>query len=171
MYDHKEIESKTLEFWKAKKIYEKVKKQNSKGKKFYFLQGPPYTSGKIHIGTAWNNCMKDMFMRFKRLQGFDVWDRGGYDTHGLPIENQVQKNLGLQFKEEIETYGVAKFVTECEKFAEAGVKNMSAQLWDLGVWMDNDDPYVTYSPDYIEGEWFFIFWIIFSFSFEFYLCP
>ena len=156
MYDHKQVEEDILKFWKEKKIFEKVRKKNSKGKKFYFLQGPPYTSGRIHIGTAWNNCIKDLFMRFFRMQGFNVWDRGGYDTHGLPTENAVQKKLGLKYKEEIEKIGVEKFIKECRKFAEDGAKVMSEDLKKLGVWMDFDDPYMTLSNDYIEGEWFFI---------------
>lgn len=156
MYNHKEIEENVLEFWKKNKIFEKVRKKNKGGKKFYFLQGPPYTSGKIHIGTAWNNCLKDMIMRFMRLKGFDVWDRGGYDTHGLPIENKVQKDLRLQFKEDIEKYGVAKFTEKCEKFARDGAKTMSKEMQKLGIWMDNDDPYLTLSDEYINGEWFFI---------------
>ena len=77
MLDFKEIEEQVLGFWKEKKIYEKVKNKNKKGKKFYFLQGPPYTSGKLHIGQAWNNSMKDIALRYKRMKGFNVWDRAG----------------------------------------------------------------------------------------------
>src|SRR3989338_2235573 len=113
MYNFNEIEENVLKFWKDKQIYQKLKKRNSRGKKFYFLQGPPYTSGKIHIGTAWNNCLKDQIMRYKRMQSFDVWDRNGFDMHGLPIENAVQKNLKIEDKKQIEGYGVEKFVREC----------------------------------------------------------
>jgi isoleucyl-tRNA synthetase len=156
MYDFKENEQRILKFWNESKIYEKVKVKNKKGKKFYFLQGPPYTSGNLHIGTAWNNCLKDMIMRYKRMRGFNVWDRAGYDTHGLPTENRVRKKLNLKYKEDIHKYGVDKFVKECRKVAEDGAKNMSNNLWNLGVWMDFKDPYMTLSKDYIEGEWFFI---------------
>lgn len=157
MYNHKEIEQEILKFWKDNSIYEKVKKKNEKGEKFYFLDGPPYTSGKIHIGTAWNNCLKDMAMRFFRMRGFNVWDRAGYDTHGLPTENKVQKELGLKYKEEIESkVGVEEFVKKCRQAAEEGASAMSESLKSLGIWMDFDDPYITFSNDYIEGEWFFI---------------
>ena len=106
MYDFKEIEKNVLKLWNDKQIHSKLKKRNSKGKPFYFLQGPPYTSGKIHIGTAWNNCLKDQIMRYKRMQGFDVWDRNGFDMHGLPIEHKVQAKLNLKYKEDIEKYYV-----------------------------------------------------------------
>lgn len=155
IYKHKE-EEEILKFWKKKKIYEKARKKNKNKKKFYFLQGPPYTSGRIHIGTAWNNCLKDVALRFFRMRGFDVWDRGGYDTHGLPIANNVQKKLKLKYKEDIEKFGVGKFVKECKKFALEGAKTMSEDLEKLGVWMDFDNPYMTLSNDYIGGEWFFV---------------
>ena len=90
MIDFKKIEAETLKFWEDEKIYEKVKNKNKNGKKFYFLQGPPYTSGRIHIGQAWNNSMKDIILRYKRMKGLNVWDRAGYDMHGLPTENAVQ---------------------------------------------------------------------------------
>ena len=156
MYFAKDQEGKTLKFWKKNKIYEKVKQKNKKGKDFYFLQGPPYTSGRIHIGTAWNNCLKDTIMRFKRMKGFNVWDRAGYDVHGLPISRKVQENLKLKHKEDIEKYGVDKFIKACKKFANDNAKIMSQDLWELGVWMDFNDPYMTFANDYIGGEWFFI---------------
>ena len=77
MYNFKEVEEKILKLWKDKDIHNKVNAKNKGGEKFYFLQGPPYTSGRLHIGHAWNNSMKDMILRFKRLKGFDVWDRAG----------------------------------------------------------------------------------------------
>src|SRR3989338_10407731 len=118
MLNFKEIEQDVLKFWEKKKIYEKVKINGNGKKKFYFLQGPPYTSGKIHIGQAWNNSLKDMIMRYKRMNGFDVWDRAGYDMHGLPTENAVQKKLGLKTKEDIAKYGVDKFVKACFDFSK-----------------------------------------------------
>ena len=149
MFDFKEIEEKTLKFWKDKKIYEKSKKKNAKGKKFYFLQGPPYTSGKLHIGHAWNNSLKDMIMRFKRLQGFKVWDRAGYDMHGLPTENAVQKKLGFKTKEEILEHGMDKFVKECMNFSKEHASMMSEDLERFGIWMDFKDPYMPITKDFI----------------------
>jgi len=135
MIDFKQQEEQILKFWKQKKIYEKVKSKNKKGKKFYFLQGPPYTSGKIHIGQAWNNCMKDIALRYKRLCGFNVWDRAGYDMHGLPTANKVQKDLGLRDKDAIVKYGLDKFIKKCIKFSSEKAKIMDQDLLRLGVWM------------------------------------
>ena len=149
------IEEDVLRFWEEKKIYQKVKEKNKNGKKFYFLQGPPYTSGKIHIGQAWNSSLKDIIMRYKRMNGFDVWDRAGYDMHGLPTEHKVQQKLGLKTKEEIEKYGVDKFVTECLKWSEEHAEYMNQDLWKLGVWMDYSDPYKPLSKDFVSGEWSF----------------
>lgn len=148
-------EEKVLEFWKGKKIYEKSKRKNKEGKKFYFLQGPPYTSGRLHIGHAWNNSLKDMIMRFKRLRGFNVWDRAGYDMHGLPTENAVQKKLGFKTKDEILDYGMDKFVKECMKFSKEHAELMSHDLERFGIWMDFKDPYMPVTKDFISGQWKF----------------
>src|SRR3989344_3943538 len=135
MLDFKTIEAETLKFWREKKIYEKVKEKNKKGKKFYFLQGPPYTSGKLHIGHAWNNSLKDIILRYKRMKGLNVWDRAGYDMHGLPTENKVQQKLGFKDKDEILKYGIDKFVKECAKFSIKHEKYINKVLAKLGVGM------------------------------------
>jgi isoleucyl-tRNA synthetase len=155
MLDFKKTEADILNFWKKKKIYEKVKKRNSKGKPFYFLQGPPYTSGKIHIAHAWNNSLKDIAMRYKRMQGFDVWDRGGYDMHGLPTEHAVQKKLNLKSKEEIEKYGMDKFIKECMKFSIEHAGYMNEDFRKLGIWMDHENAYKPIEKEFISGEWAF----------------
>lgn len=156
MYDFKKTEEDALKFWKDKKIYEKVKLKNKKGKKFYFLQGPPYTSGKLHIGHAWNNSMKDILLRFKRMNGLNVWDRAGYDMHGLPTENKVMKNLGLKDKDDIVSFGVEKFTKECTSFSVENAKAMDSDLQRLGIWLDYSDPYYPVRPVFIEGEWWMI---------------
>jgi len=151
----KEIEKQVLEFWDKNNIYEKVKKKNAKGKKFYFLQGPPYTSGKIHIGHAWNNSLKDVAMRFLRMRGMNVWDRAGYDMHGLPTENAVQKKLGLKTKEEILEMGMDKFVKECMKFSSEMAGHMNDDLKRFGIWMDFENAYMPPTKDFISGQWRF----------------
>jgi len=156
MLELNKTEQEILEFWEKNKIYEKVKKKNSKGKKFYFLQGPPYTSGRLHIGHAWNNTLKDIVLRYKRMQGMNVWDRGGYDMHGLPTENAVQKKLGISDKLEIEKYGVEKFIKECIKFSSDNAKIMDKDLIRLGVWMDFENAYWPIKNEFIEGEWWLI---------------
>jgi isoleucyl-tRNA synthetase len=92
-YDAQKVEKDILKFWEENAVYEKLKKKIAKGKAFYFLDGPPYTSGKVHIGTAWNKSMKDTFLRYKRMNGINVWDRAGYDMHGLPTAHAVMKKL------------------------------------------------------------------------------
>lgn len=156
MLDFKKIEEQILHFWKQKKIYEKVKRKNRKGKKFYFLQGPPYTSGELHIGQAWNNSMKDILLRYKRMQRFNVWDRAGYDMHGLPTENRAQKELKLKDKKAILDYGLDKFIKYCLKISSKTVKSMSEDLLRLGVWLDYENAYLPISEEFIEGEWWFI---------------
>lgn len=156
MYDFKKSEQEIAEFWKKKKIIETIRKRNKSGKKFYFLDGPPYTSGRIHLGTAWNQVLKDEILRYKRMRGFDVWDRGGYDMHGLPTENAVQKKLGIKEKTEIEKFGVDKFVTECRNFSLEMLKQMNKDFDKLAVTLDHEDPYMPITPEFIEGEWWLI---------------
>src|SRR3990167_7195668 len=147
MYNFKISEKEILDFWKKENIFEKIRKKNFKGKKFYFMDGPPYATGHIHMGTALNKILKDVAMRQKRLQGFDVFDKAGYDTHGLPIENKVEK------KEDIEKYGVKRFIEQCKKFATEYIDVMNKDFINLGVWMDFDNPYLTLEKEYIESIW------------------
>ena len=146
-------EKKILEFWKNKKIYEKSKKQNSDGKKFYLMDGPPYATGSIHMGTALNKILKDIAMRSRRLQGFDVFDRAGYDTHGVPIEFKIEKEIGSKSKKDIEVYGVKKFIDKCKQFATKYIDVMNLEFINLGAWFDFKEPYLTLSDEYIETIW------------------
>lgn len=156
MYNPKEIEKEVLEFWDKNKIYQKAKSKNKGKKPFYFLDGPPYTSGMVHIGTAWNKVLKDMSIRFRRMQGFDVWDRAGYDMHGLPVEHKVQAKFGLDSKEDIENFGVSKFIEECKKFAVENLYSMNKDFKNLGVWMDFDNAYQSIKKEFISGEWWLV---------------
>jgi len=155
-YDFTVVEQDVLTFWKSHKIEETVRKRNKDKKKFYFCQGPPYTSGKLHIGHAWNSAMKDMVLRYKRMQGFDVWDRAGYDVHGLPTELKTADKLGLKNKEEIEIYGVDNFVRECRAFAEEHAGYMNEDLKRIGVSMNYDNAYFPMDNTYMENQWWFI---------------
>lgn len=153
-YNAREIEREIAELWNRKAIYESVKRKNAGGPKFYFCDGPPFATGTIHPGTAWNKCIKDAVCRYKRARGFAVRDQAGYDTHGLPIEVKVESALGLKSKKDIEEkIGVARFVHECKKFATQYIDVMSKQFKSLGVWMDFDHPYITYKDEYIERAW------------------
>ncbi|HZX19435.1 MAG TPA: isoleucine--tRNA ligase [archaeon] len=148
-----EAEEKIRAHWKKNKIPRKARAQNKNGKGFYFLDGPPYASGHIHMGTALNKIVKDITMRHKRMQGFSVLDQPGYDTHGLPIENKVEKKLGFKNKAEIEAHGVDKFVEECKKYATEFIGVMNEDFDNLGVWMDWEKPYLTLDKEYIEAIW------------------
>ena len=96
-YTFKTVEDEIRALWKREKTYEKAKAKatNPANPRSYFLDGPPYTSGHVHLGTAWNKSLKDMYIRYKRMRGFNVWDRAGYDMHGLPTERATEKVLGI----------------------------------------------------------------------------
>ena len=153
MIDNQKTEKEVLKFWKEKKIYEKSVKKNSKGKAFYMMDGPPYATGHIHMGTALNKVLKDIAMRSQRLQGKNVLDTPGYDTHGLPIEFQIEKEIGSKAKKDIEKYGVKKFVSKCRNYATKYIDLMNEEFANLGVWMDWKKPYITLKPEYIEVIW------------------
>ena len=152
-YDAPVIEKEIQEFWKTEKAYEKTKESRSEGERFYFVDGPPYTTGSIHLGTAMNKTIKDILIRFWRMKGFNVRDQPGYDMHGLPIEVQVEKKIGVRSKKEIEEFGIDKFVDTCKKYAHELHLSMSEQFRQLGVWMNWDDPYKTLKPNYLEAAW------------------
>jgi isoleucyl-tRNA synthetase len=156
MYDFKQTEEEIIKFWDKNKIYPLLKKRNSKGKKFYFLQGPPYTSGYLHLGQAWNEGMKDMVLRYHRMNGRDVWDRGGFDMHGLPTARKVQAAEKLESKEDIEKFGVENFIQKCVQFSEEKAAQMNKDLWRMGVWLDHKNAYMPISNTYIESVWWFI---------------
>ncbi|MEM3399578.1 MAG: isoleucine--tRNA ligase [Candidatus Micrarchaeia archaeon] len=151
-YRMHEIEQDITEYWKKNDIFNKVQLQ-AKGEKFYFCDGPPYATGSIHPGTAWNKCIKDLVCRFKRARGFSVRSQAGYDTHGLPIEHKVEQELGLKSKKEIEERGIENFIKECKKYATKYISVMSGQFMSLGVWLDFENPYITYFDEYIEKSW------------------
>ncbi|MFP4190060.1 MAG: isoleucine--tRNA ligase [Candidatus Woesearchaeota archaeon] len=151
-----DYEEKIQEFWDKDDIYKKVKDKAKGKQKFYFLDGPPYTSGRVHVGTAWNKTLKDSVLRYKRMCGYDVLDRAGYDMHGLPTENATERKLGFKSKDEIPKFGVGKFIKACKELSQENLKLMNDDFKRLGVWMDFDDAYQTISNDYINGEWWLV---------------
>jgi isoleucyl-tRNA synthetase len=155
-YKPLDVENEILGFWNKNKTYEAAKNKNKGKQRYYFLDGPPYTSGTIHLGTAWNKSLKDCFLRYKRMQGLDVWDRAGYDMHGMPTELKVQAKLGMQHKEDILKFGVAKFVNECRAFCLTNLEKMNEDFKRLGTWMDYDNAYQSIKPEFMEGEWWLI---------------
>ncbi len=152
-FDLKKEES-VRRFWKKDQIPEKARKQSQKQKEpFYFMDGPPYATGHIHMGTALNKVLKDVAMRSKRMQGFNVFDRPGYDCHGVPTEKKVEEKLGFNNKQQIEEYGVDKFTEQCRHFATQFIEVMNKEFDNIGVWMDWKNPYLTLDDDYIEAIW------------------
>ena len=152
-YSPVQLEKDIRAMWERTRIYEKVKKARESGKPYYFLDGPPYTTGAIHIGTAWNKILKDTVTRMRRMQGFRVHDQPGYDMHGLPIEVKVEQALGIKSKKEIEQQGIDKFVSTCRDFALKFKTKMTEDFKLLGVWMDWENPYLTINPSYISSVW------------------
>jgi len=153
-FEPTKLEPELLEWWEKNKIYAKLKKSLQRAKSYMFLDGPPYTTGAIHVGNAWNYILKDCYRRFLRMSGFNVHDQPGFDTHGLPIEHKVEQKLGIKNKQEIiAKIGVEKFIKECEKYAYDNMYPMISDFKRLGVWMDWENPYMTLKNDYIEGAW------------------
>ena len=153
-YDPVKQEKKVLKFWKDNKIFDKQRLKGKNGKKFYWTCGPPYTSGKFHVGHFWNYAsLKDPLFRYKRMQGYDVWARGGWDMHGLPTSKKVMAKFGIESKEEIEKIGVGKFVNECEKYAVNTMNQMTKDYHKWGVWFDHEDAYQPITNDFMEGVW------------------
>lgn len=147
------LEEQVQERWDEEGAYEATRKALADGEPWYFIDGPPYTSGSIHLGTAWNKIMKDLVLRWRRMQGYRVRDQAGWDMHGLPIEVKVERELGITTKQEIEALGVDSFIEECRGFALGYLDDMTEDFRDLGVWLDWDDPYRTIDDDYIESAW------------------
>jgi isoleucyl-tRNA synthetase len=153
LHDQIKLEHEILAFWQKDKVYEEVKRSLTDGKPFYFCDGPPYATGQIHPGTAWNKSIKDAVCRYKRARGHNVRAQPGFDTHGLPIEVKVEQELKFSDKRQIEKYGVEKFVEKCRAFATQYIGVISGQFQRCGAWMDWENPYITYKDSYIDASW------------------
>lgn len=148
-----EREKKTESFWKENNIFEKSIESRRQGETYTFYDGPPTANGKPHIGHVLTRVIKDMIPRYRTMKGYQVPRKAGWDTHGLPVELEVEKLLGLDGKEQIEEYGLEPFIEHCK---ESVWKYKG--MWEdfsstVGFWADMDDPYVTYHNDFIESEW------------------
>ncbi|MFB6069168.1 MAG: isoleucine--tRNA ligase [Halobacterium sp.] len=152
-YAPADVESTVQSYWDEHDAYEAAKEAHADDPPFFFVDGPPYTSGQMHLGTAWNKTLKDSIIRYKRMSGYDVTDRPGYDMHGLPIEVKVEEELGFDSKKDIEEYGMEAFIEKCKAFAERNRENMDEDFKSIGTWMDWSDPYKTISPEYMEATW------------------
>jgi isoleucyl-tRNA synthetase len=152
-YDPAAVEERVSSYWADVDAYAAAKAAHEDDPDFFFVDGPPYTSGQMHLGTAWNKTLKDAILRYKRMTGHAVYDRPGYDMHGLPIEVKVEEELGFDSKKEIEAFGVEAFIDECKQFAEENRRAMDEDFQSIGAWMDWSDPYRTLSPEYMEAAW------------------
>ncbi|WP_132059070.1 isoleucine--tRNA ligase [Halorussus amylolyticus] len=152
-YDPDAVEDRVFSYWDDVDAYRKAKEHRADAEDFFFVDGPPYTSGAAHMGTTWNKTLKDAYIRYLRMSGYDVTDRPGYDMHGLPIETKVEEQLGFENKKDIEEFGEENFIAECKEFAEDQLVGLQEDFKSFGVWMDWDDPYKTVNPEYMEAAW------------------
>lgn len=153
-YPKAEVE--ILNWWRAQKIFEKSISTREDGIPFTFYEGPPTANGKPGIHHVLSRTVKDLFCRYRTLKGFKVERKAGWDTHGLPVEIEVEKELGLQGRSQVEEYGIAEYNKKCR---ESVLKYKD--LWDqlttrMGYWVDLEHPYVTFENDYIESVWWAI---------------
>ncbi len=153
------MEKEILQWWEENKIFQKSLAQREGAPRFVFYEGPPTVNGQPGIHHLMARTLKDLICRFKTMQGFYVYRKAGWDTHGLPIEIAVEKKLGLTYKKQIEEYGIDKFNAECKKLVEYYIE--TDQGWRaltrrMGYWIDLDNAYITCSNEYIESLWWAI---------------
>jgi len=154
MIDFKEIEKETRKIWKNnQKEIKKAIKGDDKKKLFSFLEGPPTANAPPALHHLEVRTFKDIICKFKYMQGFSVPRKGGWDTHGLPVEVQVEKQLGLKSKKDVIKYGMAKFIKKCRDSVFSNIEDWEKSTKELGYWIDLENPYVTLNNDYIESVW------------------
>ena len=146
-------EKEVLEFWKEKSIFEKSVKQSEGRPSFSFYDGPPTANGKPHIGHILTRVMKDIIPRYKTMKGYHVLRKAGWDTHGLPVELEVEKTLNMDGKQDIEKYGIEPFIQKCKESVWKYKGEWERMSERVGYWVDMEHPYITYDDNYIESEW------------------
>ena len=148
-----EREKKVEQFWKDQDIFRKSMESRKEGPTYTFYDGPPTANGKPHIGHVLTRVIKDMIPRYRTMKGYMVPRKAGWDTHGLPVEIEVEKLLGLDGKDQIEEYGLEPFIDKCKESVWKYKGMWEDFSGTVGFWADMDDPYVTYHDDFIESEW------------------
>lgn len=148
-----EREKEILEFWKYNDVFKKSVEKNKGAKSFSFYDGPPTANGKPHIGHILTRVMKDIIPRYKTMKGYYVLRKAGWDTHGLPVELEVEKSLGINGKQEIEKYGIEPFIKKCKESVWKYKGEWERMSERVGYWVDMDHPYITYDDNYIESVW------------------
>jgi len=152
-YNPKTVEENILKFWAENSIFKKSIDQRKGSKPYVFLEGPPTANGLPHPGHVLTRVMKDLILRYQVMNGHYVLRKGGWDTHGLPVEIEVEKKLGLEDKQAVEKYGIKKFNEACRKSVfkyESAWVDITNRI---GFWLDMDNPYITLKNEYIESVW------------------
>jgi isoleucyl-tRNA synthetase len=147
------LEENVLKFWREKKIYDASLEQRADGPKYVFFEGPPTANGKPHPGHCLTRAIKDVFPRYKTMRGYYCQRKAGWDTHGLPVEVEVCKELGIHSKEDIEAFGVEPFIQKCQQSVFQYMQQWEQLTERLGFWVKLDDAYVTYHQSYVESVW------------------
>ncbi|RLT38431.1 MAG: isoleucine--tRNA ligase, partial [Chloroflexi bacterium] len=155
-----EMEENVQKRWKQKKVFERSMSEREGGPEFVFYEGPPTANGRPGIHHVLARAFKDMFPRYKTMQGYHVLRKGGWDTHGLPVELDVEKRLGMTGKEQIEAYGVAAFNEMCKESVWEYLTDWEALTERMAFWVTLEDAYVTMKTDYVESLWWILkqFW-------------
>jgi len=150
-----EIEKEILKYWDEIGLFSLIREKNKKGEKFYYLDGPPYVNGYPHMGHARTRAIRDPLLKYRVMNGQNVWLQPGYDCHGLPIEVKVEEELGLKTKDEIKAFGAEKFIDKCRERALKFVGIFNESYRRMGLHWDFDDPYLTLNNSYIDSSWAF----------------
>lgn len=150
------LEQEILAFWEEERIFERCVSHRANGPNFTFYEGPPTANGRPGIHHVLSRTIKDLFCRYKTLKGYQVERKAGWDTHGLPVEIEVEKELGLDGRDQVEAYGIAAFNAACRNSVNRYTKEWNTLTRQMGYWVDLEKPYVTYHTDYIESVWWLI---------------
>jgi len=154
-YNPVSLETKILKNWNDIDIYAKLKELRANGPKFYFLDGPPYMNGTPHIGHARTRALRDPVLKYKSMNGYNVWHQPGFDMHGLPIEVKVEEILGTKTKSDIEKIGTELFIKSCKERGLSFLKIWIDFYKRFGMIGDFNNPYMTLTNSYIESSWYF----------------
>ncbi len=146
-------EEKILKFWNQNKIFEKTLQKTKDGPRYVFYEGPPTANGKPHFGHLMPRVYKDLFPRYMTMRGYYVERKGGWDTHGLPVELEVEKELNINSKQEIEDYGLENFAQKCKESVWEYKAEWENMIKRMGFWIDLENAYITYTDEYIESVW------------------
>ncbi|SEI07933.1 Isoleucyl-tRNA synthetase [Halobacillus karajensis] len=149
-------ENRVKDYWNREDVFRRSMNEREGAETFVFYEGPPTANGLPHAGHVLGRVIKDFVGRYKTMQGYQVLRKGGWDTHGLPVELEVEKQLGISGKQEIEEYGVEKFIEKCKESVFNYEKEWREFTESIGYWLDMDDPYVTLQDRYIESVWYIL---------------